>query len=77
MEHILFQHNKRLQDQRNALTFWDLEQAYHEADVHGHLLNSMVNPLDDNSLFFLILLHFQMSDQAYISSKELDELHRP
>ena len=77
MEHKWFQHNKRLQDQKNAWTFWDLEQADHGADVHDHLLNSMVNSPDNDSAFFLILLNFQMSGEACISSKELDELYRP
>ena len=75
MDYKQFQHNRRLQDQNNALALLDLEQADHEVDVHNHFLNSMANPLDDNLTFFLILLNFQLSDQAYIYSKELDELH--
>jgi hypothetical protein len=66
-----------LQDKNDALALLDLEQADHEVDVYDHFLNSMADSLDDNLASFLILLNFQLSDQAYIYSKELDELHRP
>jgi hypothetical protein len=66
-----------LQDKNNALALLDLEQADHEVDVHDHFLNSMADPLDDNLASFLILLNFQLSDQAYIYSKELDEIKVP
>jgi len=61
MGHKQFQHNKKLHDQRNFLTFWNLEQAHHEAGVHGHLLDSMPDSPGDNSTFFLILLDSQLS----------------
>jgi hypothetical protein len=66
-----------LQDQRSVLLSLVLEQAHHGADVYYPPLYSMVDPPVNNLTFFLILLNFQLSDQAYIYFKDSDELHRP
>ena len=49
----------------------------HEIEIYIYLLDSILDFLADGLTFFLTLLNFQLSDQACIFSKNLDDLYRP
>jgi len=65
---------------RAKIMFWfflTFAGGWSWVEIHIYLLDSILDFLADGLTFFLTLLNFQLSDQACIFSKLLDDLYRP